>query len=353
MIDIQGLLREISPEAPCGDDLEYDPAYGELERATEGKPEQQFGDTIIPAEEPEWPEVERQALELLARTKDLRVATHLTRALIRTKGWPGFRDGLGLIKGLLEQYWESMHPQLDPDDDNDPTLRVNTILTLADPEATLEALRDAPLVSARGIGSFSLRDLQIAHKELPPPKDDKAAPPEPQLIEAAFQEVDLDQLQATMDAIDGSLELARAIETLLIEAVGIDASPDLSPLTEIIQLAHKAVATPLIERGGATADAEDSIAENAEDAPAAEPAGKPVASSGLGAINNRADVVRALELLIDYYRRQEPSSPIPLLLSRAKRLVSKDFLEILEDLAPDGLSQAQVIRGPESENETR
>ncbi|NEV63097.1 type VI secretion system protein TssA [Thiorhodococcus minor] len=350
MIDIQGLLREVSPEAPCGEDLEYDPAYGALERATEGKPEQQFGDTIIPAEEPEWSEVERQALELLVRTKDLRVATHLTRALIRTKGWPGFRDGLGLIQGLIERYWEPVHPRLDPDDDNDPTLRINTLLTLADAEATLEALRDAPLVSARGIGSFSLRDLQIAHRELPPPKDDKGDAPEPQLIDAAFQEVDLDQLQATMDAIDGSLELARTIETQLTEAVGIDASPDLSPLADMIELARKAVATPLQARGGAAPSAGETDGEILDDVPAAAPTGKPVASSGLDAINNRADVVRALDLLIDYYRRQEPSSPIPLLLSRAKRLVSKDFLEILEDLAPDGLSQAQVIRGPESEN---
>ncbi|NEX22400.1 type VI secretion system protein TssA [Thiorhodococcus mannitoliphagus] len=350
MIDIQGLLREVSPEAPCGENLEYDPAYGALERATEGKPEQQFGDTIIPAEEPEWPEVERQALELLARTKDLRVATHLTRALIRTRGWPGFRDGLSLIKGLIEHDWNAVHPQLDPDDDNDPTLRVNTLLTLSDPEATLEALRDAPLVQARGIGSFSLRDLQIAHHELPLPKDGETSPPEPQLIDAAFQEVDLDQLQTTMDSIQASLGLTGSLEALLAEAVGVDASPDLSPLSAMIQAAHKAVSTPLTERTGAPLDAEEPDAEAAPDEPSANPAGKPLASSGLGAINNRADVVRALDLLIDYYRRQEPSSPIPLLLNRAKRLVSKDFLEILEDLAPDGLSQAQVIRGPESDS---
>lgn len=350
MIDTQGLLAELSPDAPCGDDLEYDPVYGELERATEGKPEQQFGDTIIPAEEPEWAEVEKLAVALLGRTKDLRVAAHLSRALARTTGWCGFRDGLALIKGFVEQYWEGVHPQLDPDDDNDPTLRVNTLLTLTDPDATLDGLQSAPLVSARGIGSFSLRDLQIANKELPAPKDAKAPLPEPQLIEAAFQETDLDQLQATMDCINASLELTRTLETLLVDAVGVDASPDLSPLTDLIQMARKAVSTPLSERIGAPPESEDTAAETAPEEHAMATSGKPVASGSPGTISNRADVVRTLDMLIDYYRRQEPGSPIPLLLNRAKRLVSKDFLEILEDLAPDGLAQAQVIRGRESDS---
>ncbi len=83
------------------------------------------------------------------------------------------------------------------------------------------------------------------------------------------------------------------------------------------------------------------------DAPAT--SGKTLANTSLGAINNRADVMRALDLLLDYYQRQEPSSPLPLLLKRARGLVSKDFLEILQDLAPDGLAQARAIRGPESD----
>ena len=47
-----------------------------------------------------------------------------------------------------------------------------------------------------------------------------------------------------------------------------------------------------------------------------------------------------------YYERHEPSSPVPLLLKRAKRLVAKDFMEILRDLAPDGVDQAERISGP-------
>ncbi|MBE0617668.1 MAG: hypothetical protein IH608_07060 [Proteobacteria bacterium] len=63
-------------------------------------------------------------------------------------------------------------------------------------------------------------------------------------------------------------------------------------------------------------------------------------------MRSREDVVHLLDKVCDYFRRNEPSSPVPLLLERAKRLVSKSFLEIVRDLAPDGVAQVELIRGP-------
>jgi type VI secretion system protein ImpA len=52
-----------------------------------------------------------------------------------------------------------------------------------------------------------------------------------------------------------------------------------------------------------------------------------------------------LDKICLYYERYEPSSPIPLLLQRSKRLVSANFMDIVRDLAPDGLSQVENLRG--------
>ena len=57
--------------------------------------------------------------------------------------------------------------------------------------------------------------------------------------------------------------------------------------------------------------------------------------------------MRALDEIIRYFERAEPSSPVPLLLRRAQRLVDKNFLDILRDLAPDGVQQAELFRGSE------
>jgi type VI secretion system protein ImpA len=350
LIDIDVLLKEISPAQPCGEDLEYDANYGALERATRGKPEQVFGNTIVPAEPPDWTQVQRESIELFKRTKDLRIAAYLTQALIRTQGWAGFRDGLTLIQGLLMQYWEYVHPLLDPDDDNDPTSRINTIVTLCDPEMTLDGLRFASLVNARGIGSFSLRDWQIANKEIVPPKD--AQIPELNVIEAAFQQVEFSALRTTADAINQSRQLLASIEAVLLERVGVGTAPDMTALSELIREAEKTIAAPLALRIEQSPElANDAVAESPTDEMQMVVANtvQSVASGTLNAINNRNDVIRALDLICDYYRLQEPSSPIPLLLRRAKLLVKKDFLEILQELAPDGLAQAQALRGSESD----
>ena len=45
LIDVNSLLEEISAELPCGEDLEYDTEFGEMERTAQGKPEQQIGST--------------------------------------------------------------------------------------------------------------------------------------------------------------------------------------------------------------------------------------------------------------------------------------------------------------------
>lgn len=350
LVDIDSLLHEISPDSPCGDDLEYDPEFGTLERLARGRPEQQFGDTIVEAEQPDWADVQRHAVALLERTKDLRIAAILTRALSHTQGWSGFRDGLGLIRGLLERYWDGLHPLLDPDDDNDPTLRINTLVSLCDPEQMLEVLRLAPLVESRTLGRFGLRDLLVATGELPAPKDSRTPAPEWPVIEAAFKDAELQSLQATADALNQSLAAILAIETRLMEQVGAGAAPDLSDLIALVRAARKAVSGPLTERTGLPATEPLDTADPAADPGAVEPTGRAPARTVLTAIADRDDVVRALDLLCDYYRRQEPSSPVPLLLERARRLVHKDFLEILQDLAPDALPQIKVIRGPESDH---
>jgi len=114
------LLAPIGEASPCGDDLEYDADFMALVAAAQGKPEQQFGDTVIPAVEPEWREVGEQAGSILRRSKDVRAAVLLLRASTHLQGVPGFVAGLQLLTGLLDTFWEGIHPKLDADDDNDP-----------------------------------------------------------------------------------------------------------------------------------------------------------------------------------------------------------------------------------------
>jgi len=348
-IDIEELLSEIAADAPCGEDLEYDPAFAEMEKLAQETPERQYGDTIIPAEPPDWRGVKQSALALFKRTRDLRVAVCLARSLLHIEDLPGFAEGLALVEGLIERFWDTVHPQLDPNDNNDPTLRVNTIVALCDPEATLRALRESPLVSSRTLGRFSLRDVQIAAGLLTPVATEEPAEwPTQAKIDGAFQEAGLENLQATAMAVTEAMGRVERIEAVLTEQVGVTRAPDMSALTGVLKEIRQVLADQLRRRGA------DLVGE-ASAAEAAEPglsAGGGLVGQRLvvGEIASREDVIRMLDKICEYFNRYEPSSPVPFLLKRAKTLATKDFMEILLDLAPGGAEQANLIFGVHSEN---
>jgi type VI secretion system protein ImpA len=341
VIDVDGLVGEISPDKPCGEDLEYDAEFSELERAAQGQEAHQMGDAVIEGSGPDWKAVKRLSLSLFTRTRDMRVAAYLIRALIHTDGFPGLRDGLLVLKGILNSFWEEVHPQLDPEDDNDPTFRMNTLSSFIDPGTTLRSLREAPLVSSKILGVFSMRDIQMANGDIPAPQGKEA--PQASVIDGAFQEMDLEELQATAEAANQAVEELKAIEDFVTTQVGAAQAVDLSAFAQEMKPIQQVLSDQLGRRGVAAPGAEAEA-----DAPAAGGAAAAAPAAGLsmtGEIQSREDAIRMLDKVIEYFNKYEPSSPIPLLLVRAKRLVSKSFMEIMQDLAPDGLAQAQMMGG--------
>jgi len=347
VIEIEALLSDIAADTPCGEDLEYDPLFAEMEKLAQETPERQYGDTIIPAEPPDWRGVKKAALSLLERTRDLRVAVYLARALLQSDGFPGFAEGLALVEGLIERYWDGVYPLLDPDDDNDPTLRINTIVALCDSETTLRDLRETPLVSSRALGRFSLRDVQVAMGVLTPVAGDDEELPTQSRLDAAFQDADLEVLQVTAEAVAGARERVERIEAALTDQVGVTQAPDMSDLTGVLKEVRQ-VLTEQLQRRGVSATGETEGQGESEDGAASG------AATGqrlvVGDIASREDVIRMLDKICDYFSRYEPSSPVPFLLKRAKNLVTKDFMEIMLDLAPGGTEQANLIFGLQSES---
>ena len=336
--NIASLFEPVSADAPCGADLEYDPSFLELDRLSKGKPEQQMGDSIVPAQEPDWKEVGNRALALLAKTKDLRIAVRLARARLNTEGLAGLADGLAVVSGIVEHFWDGLYPKLDPDDGNDPTFRVNILMGVCDGEAFIDRIRLIPIVSSRAFGRFSLRDLAIASGELPPlPGVD---PPKASAVDGAFTECPIPDLQATAEALRSSLASLAAIEAFVGEKVGASSGTNFAKVNEVLRAGEKILGTRLARRGvGVEGGAE---AGGAADGSGDGASGGPSIS---GEINSHEDVIRVLDKICDYYQRREPSSPIPILLQRSKRLVSANFMDIVRDLAPDGLSQIENLRG--------
>ncbi len=336
------LLLPVSEASPAGQDLEYDPDFMALDRAAATKSERAIGDAVKPAEEPDWERVVVLAEGLLGRSKDLRIAVHLGTAWMRIRGLPGWSDGLALIRGLLESHWDDVHPQLDAEDDNDPTARVNAVVPIGDPLGVLGYLRTTPFVQSPRLGRFSLRDLRIANGTL---KLGDAATGLPTMtdIEACCMDCPEDQLLQVAQAVSDSLEHAKSIDAIFSDHIGT-AGPELKPLlSDTIEL-KKFLDAQVARRIPQVTEAAGEGAASGEDAGGSASTAVAVAS---GRISSPQDVLRRIDDLCEYYARNEPSSPVPLLLRRAQRLVGLNFLDLLKDLAPGGISELRTISGSE------
>lgn len=331
---VDRLLAEIGTEPPCGPDLRYDPAYLELDGLLQRKAE----------EEPNWRDVYARSADLLGRTKDLRVALYLALALLKTEGIPGIRDGLAVVRGFLDRFWDHVHPQLDPEDNNDPLERLNIIASLSpppesyqDPLLFKQRLREVSLCNSPQLGSFSLRDILIAEGELTPPPDSEASKPDISVINAAFENTSTDELKRLAEAAGEATDHIIGIEGALRAHVDAARVPDLSGFQGILSAIRGRLESHLAKRGVAAAKGEAGDVKPATESEKE----KPVS----GEIRSAEDVVSALEKICQYYERNEPSSPVPLLLRRAQRLVSKSFLEIIRDLSPEAKKQIENIGG--------
>ena len=326
------LLGPITSDRPCGENLEDTPLLASFDTfrlfgsATplDARPDPRDPEGKRSLPPPEWGEIKNRSIEALRKSKDIRLLAHLGTASLRTDGLPGFAEALAVASQWLETHWAQTYPLVD----EDAILRRNALNCFADQMAVIDGLRRLPLVSSRQHGKFSLRDIDIAAGQLQP-GDGDAKRDEAQ-INAAFAEVPLDELKLLQTTAANALAALKSIGSAMSVA-GPDAVPDYDPLSQQLTRLGRVVHEQLGLRGDAPGE---------ERAPGAD--GGAVA---VGAIKSRQDAIRALDAVAEFFRRNEPSSPIPLFLERAKRLVSKNFLEVLADVAPDAVPQARAAGG--------
>jgi len=337
-VDLPHLLCAISEASPCGDDLEYDPQLLELQRAAEGQPERRMGDAVLAAEPPDWRKTREIAGALFARGKDLRIANYLVRSALALDGLPGLAEGLALVRELLGRYWDDLYPRLDHEDHDDPTLRLNTLAELAG-EPVLRLLRDAPLLHSRAFGPLSLRAALQAAGLSPGSAEGLGR----EQLAGALQDSDPQRLAGDRAALEEARASLAAIEAEVAGHVGAARSLDLGALARLLRQAGQLLAEPPPHGAGAAAEDDD---ETGRPAAADAPSASERPSRGGVPIASRDDVLHSLDRLLGYYRQHEPSSPVPVLLARAKSLVNADFAEIVRNLIPDGLAQFEKLQGP-------
>jgi type VI secretion system protein ImpA len=189
--------------------------------------------------------------------------------------------------------------------------------------AGLADLRSASLTGQRG--ALTVRDLELAlgpAEALP----GESVPTEQGVLEAVGAALATAAELAT--TLQAGYDAAQALATGLERHLEASQGPDLAPLKKVLQRVADAGRKA---SGSATVEATVASAAPASRAP--------------GSISSREDASRALERVCEWIERNEPSSPAPLLIRRAQRLMSKTFIDIIRDLTPDGVKDIEKLAG--------
>lgn len=330
VLPVEELLAPIAGSSPCGT---LEPGHSAQIEAMRAAIESKPAATTAP----DWQTL-RSAAETLFRggmakdltdvdrqiefkpVKHLGPAMVLTVVALQTDGLAGFAAGLDLVARLLDKYWDTLYP-LRVDDDEPFYPRANLLSPLGlpynelrDSWKFLERVYAARLIEAGRNGPLSVRDCLFARAATLK----LSLPAGPEITEEAvlYALPDPAQSQSRRDALSRAISAAEKIEKVFRDKAANQGTPALDELRKVLKAAGE-----LLE--GKKQIPADPVT------PTEKPSTGPVQN---GAIASSQDAIRRLDELIAYFRKEDKTSPVPFMLERAKTVIDKNFLEVLEQL---------------------
>lgn len=347
----------VSPEAPCGIDLEYDPEYVVMSARSTVQPDAQYGNFVGSADPVNWSDLDRDCRRLMLRTKDIRIAVLFTRCRTRLGGAAGLGEGILLLARLLDMYPDTIHPQLIVDTDRDAALeiRANALQALTDAEGLMSDLREVPLAKSTAV-RLQVRDVERAFAR-PRPVDALAPDSVSQQLDALRE-----QNAALLAGFDQALASLGTITAWCDLHLGSFA-PDLSALAKLLGLLARPMDT-IDNRVVDSALQDDSYSDETGAINTGEAQTEAVRGDleGPTLLDEHVELIEtvqsvrspraplsdrkaALEKMRQarlWFETHEPSSPIPVLLKRAEQLVGASYVEVVRAIPPDLLVQWNV-----------
>ena len=350
-MDIAPLLAPVNADTPGGVDLSFSLEIDTIqEMRREDDPTLDQGEWVATLKTADWPGVARTCETILAtKSKDLRVAGWLADAWARLRGFEGLADGFDLTAGLVETYWDQLHPL---PEDGDQEQRIGNLRWLA---ARIDQLVPAIPLVVHGARKSSLADIAGARakrlagsaQQISTPQPDPNAPPTaPALtLEMVWRDVTASGREATRTR-RAHVTRARAALAQLQAAVdarlGDDAPSFVAPrsaldkaLDELTRLERECnfTETPAIDAAAS---------EDTDVATTTSASGSPSAPRVPGRIETRAHALEQLRLVAAFFRSTEPHSPVAYLADKAVRWSEMPLHEWLRAVVKDGGSLSHL-----------
>jgi type VI secretion system protein ImpA len=372
-MELAPFLIPVGDTTPSGSELRNDGRFHVIERQMEPAARSLRLENVksggTGAVDVDWRDILTLCAELAGTGRDLRLLVIVVRALANAEGFSGLASGLEMLTTTVVDYWDTVHPVLraSPSLREAATRRINSLYQLENADNGLLCdLEFHVVLSPRGIGVVTGGDLAVgglsrsaAQAEMPSGLGDKELAELLAKHDARVNRVtaacraqanerpdDLADLIASIEAAGMALSGLEDALTVHVGENGVgvrfkDLDKFLSRVLVPLKAAQASIAsgTPEVEQ--------TTMAQPSSPVPATNGATHAAAASGgtPGSVNSRRDVERCLDMIIDFYERTEPSSPIPHLARRMRKMVPMNFLQLMEEIAPSGMKEFKNVAG--------
>lgn len=338
--DIEAYLQPISETSPSGTDFSFSSEFDAIKKSREqDDPHLAQGEWATELKVADWPAVVNQTTRLLdGQTKDLRVAAWLAEALGRTQGFEGVTQGCAILQGLCDRFWDSVHPQAEGGDNE---LRIGALANFV--QRSVQLVLTLPVTQGNG-QAYSSRDYvaaqQFEHAASKDP-DLRNGLPEYKVTLAKFTASQHKTPSAFYASLQRNFAIAQLAWRSLAQSIdarlGID-GPSFSPVFDALTEVERLISRLVKEAGLAPASCVKAGKQRTDTAsPEPDPA-----LAGIGGLTSRAQALRQLELVAEYFRRAEPHSPVAYLASKAAHWGNMSLHEWLRTVVKDGASLGHI-----------
>lgn len=337
-LDIEAILKPISSDKPAGDDVREGKSYGILKEARREEEALVQGDWKRDIKAADWPKVVQTATKILTtESKDLQVAVWLTEGVVKRNGFAGLRDGLKVLRGLHDQFWDSMYPLVE---DGDVEFRSGKIEALI--QKLPVALKMVPIIKPQGGTHYSYS----AYEESRQVENLKRGGAQTQdaLAEALAEgKVDGEKFDKAVAGVplnhcSNLLEdLVQAQEELelfnhILDGKYKDAAPSVRQIGQVIGDCLTLIDGIVRKKGGVGLQrpVQEGTADEQQEATTTPSS---TGGSGGGILpHDRHDAIRRLSAIAEFFRRTEPHSPVSYLVQRAARWGEMPLEEWLQEV---------------------
>lgn len=358
--DIAGLLTPVAGELPAGPSMRYDAQYLAIRAAREEEdPRLPMREWERPLKKADWRIVTDNATALLrSRSKDFQVAAWLCEAWTQQHQLRGFHAAVQLLQGLVDQYWDTAHPQIEEDDDeariaplywmneNLPRVLLLRVPLMHLPERMPSAVNVFDWEQALALENRKPETSKKASSPKNAVLADSPIPTRSEIVSGAGGA----QLQLLWDNrryLQACLLAWEGFTQALNARMGMQA-PSVAKVQDILQRmlrmcdtliagrepAHKVppVAAPVAPALVPAVQAAAAPVSVVPAAPVQAPTPSPESDYAMGPINNREDAYRMLEAVADYLQRTEPHSPTPYLVKRAVSWGRMSLADLMQEI---------------------